>query len=121
MTSVVLMIVTVFVLSLLPFASNDNDYEEAKAELKHVQDSIIFMMESAKPPIENLETDERIAEYAGIQSNATDDMRDGALIDIIDDYVESGSIMPVNRILTFNETKYNYWVESNGAIHQEAS
>lgn len=119
-TVISLMIVTVFVLSLIPFAGDDNEVADAQEEGQAVQDSLILMMESANPPLENLGTDERVAGFTGIQSNATDNMRDGGLIDITDDYLANGSIVSLNQLLGSDETEYRYWVEADGRLHQEA-
>ena len=120
MTVISLMIVTIFVLSLIPFAGDDDEVADAQEEIQAVQDSILLMMQRANPPIMNLATDERIEGFAGVQSNATYDMCDGGLINIADQYLSDGSIVPLNQFLGSDETEYRYWVESDGRLHQEA-
>jgi len=115
-TAVAVGIAAVFVLSLIPMSTFDDD--RAEEEWKEIRDSIRSMKESATPPIEELQSDERILAVAGSQDNATDDITDGGLIDIVDAYVLSGSITPLNMILGTDRVHYDYWIEPDGTLYQ---
>ncbi len=117
-TSMIIIIVTAFVLSLLPFANNDTDYEAAESEWQNIQSSIQILKENANPPIENLVTDERIERFVSAQSEATDIMTDGGLIDIANAYIASGSIVALNQVLGLTQSRYKYWFEMDGTLQQ---
>ncbi len=109
-------IALIFVLSLIPHnTSNEN---RAKKELENVYDGIQTMLQTAS--IRDLQTDERVEDFANTESRATRDMTDGGLIDIVDSYVKSGSIPPLNELIGDDVTVYAYWIDENGTLHQEA-
>jgi len=117
-TIVVLMIVTAFVMSLMPRSGNSRDTEKENVELQDVRLGVKTMMDSSLPPIENLQTDQRITVLAATSEQSTDDMTDGGLFDIDDTLIENGSITPLNIILDTEKTDYQYWVEDDGTVYQ---
>ncbi|GEM_PF-2782858 len=116
-TFVIIVIAAAFVLILIP-PGTSRDHDAEKAERQDVQSSVRIMMDEAVPPVENLETDERIAGFVNIQAEATDYMADGGLIDIVDAYISSGSITALAQILEADRTLYKYWLEADGTLHQ---
>ncbi len=115
-TAVAVGIAGIFVLSLIPGSTFDDD--RAEEEWRDIRNGIRLMKESATPPIEELHSDERILAVVSSQDNATDDITDGGLIDIVDAYVLSGSITPLNMILGADRARYEYWIEPDGTLYQ---
>ena len=118
LTIVVLIIATAFVMSLVPRNSSSRDTEREKAEWQDVQLGMETMMDESQPPIDDLKTDQRIANFASTEDQATYNMTDGGLIDIDDIYIKDGSIPPLDSVIGIGKTDYQYWIEANGKVHQ---
>ncbi len=105
----------IFVFTLIPQNTSDNQADED--ELENVRHGIEEMLQDTS--IVNFQTDERIEGFVDTESSATRDMTDGGLIDIVDSYVKSGSISPLSEYLGGDVTIYYYWLEADGTLHQE--
>ncbi len=118
---IIIAIVTAFVLSLLPRNTSSRDTEKEQAEFRDIQNSVSFVLNSPASPIIDLSDDHRVIGYAAAPNYATRDMTDGGLLDFVDDYLVSGSIIAVSDVLKVERTFYKYWIEPNGSVHQQVN
>ncbi|MFO8102383.1 MAG: hypothetical protein R6U37_09525 [Dehalococcoidia bacterium] len=109
-------IAVIFVLSLIPHSTSDDN--RAEEEIEDVYDGSLQML--GVTSLQGVQADGRIEDFAGTEAEATRDMTDGGLFDIADSYVKSGSITPLNEIIGLDTTDYRYWIDAKGTLHQEA-
>ncbi|MFO8101962.1 MAG: hypothetical protein R6U37_07355 [Dehalococcoidia bacterium] len=83
-------------------------------ELHNVELAVASLMADPDMPVRNLETDERILDFAGTESEATADMANGGLITV----AEESDVLPLTEYLDVEWTRYLYWVEPDGRVHQ---
>ena len=121
-----LAIITLSIISISISGCSNSDTSEQETyipessciEHSNVQLSVQVMMHSAKPPITNLATDDRIIDYSGTLTKATNDMTNGGLISVNTSSINGGAVNPPNYYLQHIETKWEYFVSANGTVHQ---
>ena len=83
-------------------------------ELANVELAVAAMMADPDIPVRSLETDERILDFAGTETDATNDMTNGGLVTI----AEGSDVNPPSEYLAWEWTEYAYWVQADGRVHQ---
>jgi len=96
----------------------DDGFETPTTELDDIQIAVVSMMIASDPPIEDLSTDKRIAGFSSTEAEATNDLTDDGLIDIVDEYIEEENVKPVSDWIGIDFTSSLYWVEADGKVHE---
>ncbi len=94
--------------------NSENDIYDFDTELIDVELAVADMMYETEVPVFDLDTDERILDFAGTEAEATNDMSNGGLITI----VEGSDLKPVSEHLLKAKTINKYWLDADGWVYQ---